>query len=419
MRRFSAYTTYLLIQGGGRLFFSLIFTVNMIYQATVVGLNPLQLVLVGTVLEATVFVFEIPTGVVADLYSRRLSIIIGYILMGVGFMVEGSIPTFGVVLLSQIIWGLGATFTSGAEEAWIADEHARHQVDDKDSLARLFLRGGQAGSLGALLGIGGSVALASVLGITVPIVLGGGLLICLGIFLFLFMPEQGFQSAPAAEREGWTDLFQTVRQGLALIRASRILMALLLVELIWGMYSEGFDRLWTPHLLDNFTFPTFAGWEPVVWFGIIDAVGLVLGIAAAQLAHRWMKNDGDEALQRGVQWGYGVVAVSVLGLAWSQSFWWAIVFLWCARLARTIAGPLFAAWVNRHLESSVRATVLSTLGQSNALGQIAGGPVIGAVGTLFNLRVALTLGGVILSGTLPLLNQTKQETRKEKNHVTR
>ncbi len=51
------------------LFFWVIITVEIVYQATVVGLNPLQLVLVGTFLEIVTFIFEVPTGIVADLYS--------------------------------------------------------------------------------------------------------------------------------------------------------------------------------------------------------------------------------------------------------------------------------------------------------------------------------------------------------------
>jgi len=92
----------------------LVFTVNLLYLATVVGLSPLQLVLVGTVLEATCFLFEVPTGIVADLYSRRLSIIIGFLLIGAGFILEGSVPTFAAVLATQVLWGIGYTFTSGA-----------------------------------------------------------------------------------------------------------------------------------------------------------------------------------------------------------------------------------------------------------------------------------------------------------------
>ena len=44
-------------------------------MATVVGLTPFQLELVGTVLEITCACsFEVLTGIVADLHSRRTSI---------------------------------------------------------------------------------------------------------------------------------------------------------------------------------------------------------------------------------------------------------------------------------------------------------------------------------------------------------
>jgi MFS family permease len=69
--------------------FSMIFSVNMIYMVSTANLSPLQLVLVGTVLEGTIFIFEIPTGIVADVYSRRLSIVIGVLITGVSFLVMG------------------------------------------------------------------------------------------------------------------------------------------------------------------------------------------------------------------------------------------------------------------------------------------------------------------------------------------
>ena len=49
---------YLILAAGQAFFFSLIFMVNLIYQATVVGLNPLQKVLVGTVLSPIVFLYQ-------------------------------------------------------------------------------------------------------------------------------------------------------------------------------------------------------------------------------------------------------------------------------------------------------------------------------------------------------------------------
>src|SRR5215510_4269647 len=90
----AAYSVYLLSEFTLSLLFSMMFVVDGVYQVSTVGLNALQLVLVGTTLEVSAFLFEVPTGVIADVYSRKLSIIIGYLLMGVGFLVEGFFPFF-------------------------------------------------------------------------------------------------------------------------------------------------------------------------------------------------------------------------------------------------------------------------------------------------------------------------------------
>src|SRR5215213_1980833 len=104
-RKFDAYKLYLGLQFFTGLFFSMIFVVASLYEATVAGLSGLQLVLVGTTLEVAVLLFEVPTGIVADAYSRRASIIIGFFLMGIGFLVEGYFPIFGMILLTQVLWG--------------------------------------------------------------------------------------------------------------------------------------------------------------------------------------------------------------------------------------------------------------------------------------------------------------------------
>ena len=64
------------------------FTISPLYRIQVAGLDNLELVLAGTVMEACVFCFEIPTGIVADLWSRKWSVIIGHVGIGVGFLVE-------------------------------------------------------------------------------------------------------------------------------------------------------------------------------------------------------------------------------------------------------------------------------------------------------------------------------------------
>src|SRR5882757_7761867 len=86
--------TYYAFRGGWSFLSALAFTLSMVYFVRDIGLSPLQMVLVGTTLEVACFAFEIPTGIVADLYSRRLSLIIGFTLIGAGLLLQGLAPAF-------------------------------------------------------------------------------------------------------------------------------------------------------------------------------------------------------------------------------------------------------------------------------------------------------------------------------------
>src|SRR5215218_7889593 len=85
---------------------TLVFTIAPVYRFRTAGLDDLQLVLVGTVLEAAVFVFEIPTGVVADRWSRKWSVVVGHAGIRLGLLIEAAAPSFAGVLVGQAVWGL-------------------------------------------------------------------------------------------------------------------------------------------------------------------------------------------------------------------------------------------------------------------------------------------------------------------------
>jgi MFS transporter, DHA3 family, tetracycline resistance protein len=114
----------LILTLGSSFLFGLVFSVNTLYYATVIQLSPLKLVLVGTALELAILLFEVLTGVMADMISRKISVLIGFVLIGLGFLLEGFIPAFMVVLTAQVLWGIGYTFTSGATQAWLSDRRS-------------------------------------------------------------------------------------------------------------------------------------------------------------------------------------------------------------------------------------------------------------------------------------------------------
>jgi DHA3 family tetracycline resistance protein-like MFS transporter len=389
---------------GFGLCFSIVATLGLVYQVKTVGLNPLQMVLVGTTLETTVFLFEVPTGVVADAYSRRLSIIIGFFVVGVGFLIEGSFPVFAAVLLAQVVWGFGWTFISGARSAWIADEVGPNKV------APVYLRATQFHQLGTVLGIPISVALGS-LRLNLPILVGGGVSILIGIFLALFMPEQSFKPAPSEEHETWQAMAQTLRDGLGLVRKRPVLRMFLVIGAFIGLSSEGYDRLWTPHILDNFDFPAVGDLNAETWFGIMRLGSILLTLAATEIVRRRFDATKRESPARLLQVIYTTMVASVLLLAWTDHIILAILAFWAFGTMRRTASPVNEAWINQHIDSKVRATVLSMTGQVDAVGQMAGRPIVGAIGTLFSLRGALFSSAIILSPVVPLYGRTKERSQ--------
>jgi len=397
---------YLIYSGATAFFFSLAFTVSQIYRIDMLHLNPLQLVLVGTVLETSCFLFEIPTGIVADMKSRKLSVIIGLILMGLAFIIEGTIPLFISVVLSQVLLGIGYTFTSGADEAWIADEMEGKCLDS------IYLRATQVTQLFSFAGI----LVSSLLGyrmINLPIIVSGLLFIALAVFLMFFMRETNFTPSPAKDRNSWGQMGHTFAEGVKFIREKPVLMLIMAISLLYGLYSEGFDRLWTAHFLSDIGFPAALNLKQVVWIGIIDGSAMLLSIAAVEYIKRRMEKAGE--LERVFALTlinvFMVVTMILFGL--SGNFSMALAMYLTFNILRTSNRPIYNAWINENIKSEVRATVLSTYGQIDALGQIIGGPIIGLIALKASIPAAIVVSGIILSPVIVIFIYGMRFTRRK------
>ena len=405
--RFAPVPVYFIMMGAASFFGMTYGILSSVYRIEEAGLNPLELVLVGTVLEASVFMFEVPTGIVADVYSRRLSIIVGFLMVGGGYIVEGLFPIFGTILVAQVLWGVGYTFTSGAQQAWLSDEIGGRGV------GRIFLRGSQVEQAGALIGIGTGVALGSI-ALSLPLVIAGVLMLGLAFFLAFAMPEAGFRPASSEARHSWQAMARTFRSGVQAIRLRPILVIIVAVTFIYGAASEPIDRLWPMHLLTNLTFPSLGGLDTVVWFGIIGAVPLILGIGSAEVIRRHFDVDESQTTIRVLFVINALHVVSIAVIALTGSFALAVSVFVVSRVIRGVTDPLLDAWTNQHVSSSVRATVFSMRGQGDALGQIVFGPAMGALATIATIRVALMGVAALLLVPAPLyIFSARREQVKE------
>lgn len=395
VNKLSAYKTYLLFSAITAMCFSLVTTVMIVYHIEIVHLNPLQLILVGTTLELACFIFEIPTGIVADVYSRKLSIVIGGVLTGVGFILEGSISSFVFVLVAQIVWGLGSTFISGSLEAWIAEEEKNKDLDE------IYIKGAQAGQIGAFIGIVLSTVIAN-FSVRLPIIVSGVLFIILALFLWLYMPENNFKSSVPGDLNTFKKMVYTFKSGLKFVKSKSIIMILLAVTLFYGLSSEGYDRLSNAHFLQDTTLPKLGNLSSVTWFGIFGILGMILSFIVMHFMAKNLKNEDNRKNGKLLLCINILYISSMLIFALTRNFSLMLIAYLATNTFRIINKPIFSAWLNGHIDDNSRATVLSINGQMNSLGQILGGPIIGIIATNISVSIGIVCTSLLVAPVLVL-----------------
>jgi DHA3 family tetracycline resistance protein-like MFS transporter len=391
MRRAAPRTAWLVYKAGfgaGLYLGVTTFTLSLIDR---VDVGPLTLALIGTTLEVCYTLGEVPTGVFADRRGRKPSILLGLCMVAVSFALV-AVPHLAVVLVAQVFIGVGWTFLSGADVAWITDEVG-------EAAARpLYAAGARAEMLGSVAGIVVGVALGQ-LTLWVPLVASAAGFLLLALWLAARMDE----TAPARTHEDRLTLAETVRRTRAQVRARQSVGVVLAVMLAAGLAGEGVDRLWQFHLFED-----DAGESgTVVAVGAVFAAGLLFGAGLTGYIERHLRADDPTIPRRLVGIANAGVCVSVVLLAvapWPVAVGGAIASM----ALREASYPLVQAWVNRGADPATRATLNSLVGQSESVGEIAGGPVLGAIGATAGVPAALlTSAGVF--GIAGLLTRWRPE----------
>jgi DHA3 family tetracycline resistance protein-like MFS transporter len=360
------------------------------YETVTAGFTAFQLMAAGTAMVLSRLVFEIPTGVVADLVSRRLSVVIGFVIIGVSLLVEGLFPSFLPILLAQALWGLGYTFTSGATQAWLSDEIGEQRAN------RAFLSGKRYDLYGNLAGLLAAMLLGSFTSVATLIrVSGAGWILFAGL-MFLLMTEKGFQPVRREQRNTLQAMGDILRKSAHSVRERPALLGVLGVTLFFSL-TFGLDRLWTWYLVDHFDPPILFGNNALGFFGLLDLGGILLSILLTQQVEKRFASLQPRHVRRLMFIVTAVTAVSIAAFGWVPALWMAVVLFLVIYSLGEVSDPLLLAWMNQRLDPDVRATVLSMVGQAESIGQAGGGLLVGLLANLFRVPLALLcIAGLLL-----------------------
>jgi DHA3 family tetracycline resistance protein-like MFS transporter len=272
-----------------------------------------------------------------------------------------------------------------------------------EQAGQVFLRAAQIATISGIIGTVIGILLAADV-LNLPLVVGGLALIGLSIFLIAVMPESAAkrrgQHTEEPESPSYKAMLDTLREGWRLVRGNSLLLTILAIEIFFGAYSEGFDRLWETHFLKTFTFPAIGTLPPIVWIGAINLGSRLIVLAGVEIARRRVNTNSHIGVARALYGLNSVLSASMVIFGMAGSFVVGVGAFWSARLMRSTIEPLADAWLNQHVESHVRATTFSMRAQVNALGQVAGGPAIGLIADALGLRAAMIISGILLTPAL-------------------
>ena len=358
--------------------------VTSLYLVVIADLTAFQLVFLGTAMELTVLVSEIPTGVMADTISRKWSIVISHGLMGIGMLTTGLVTAFPALVAAQMLWGFGWTFSSGADVAWVTDE-----FDEPERIGRVLTaraRREQYGAAGGMIAFG---ALSWATSLGTAIVAAGAAMIALGAYVIVRFTEHEF--TPIREHR-WRESVSIFRRGVTLARYDREIMLVFGATILVNSGAEAFDRLYPKRLVD-LGFPVEP--DPIVWFTMLGLCTLAVGALALRIVEARIDGAGVAHRVYAAVCFVGALGLVVLAHA-PEDITGMMGVLLVGGVAWTVIRSVSVIWVNRRSTSDVRATVQSFLGQVESMGEIGGGLVLGVLAQATSITVALTFSCVLV-----------------------
>jgi DHA3 family tetracycline resistance protein-like MFS transporter len=346
-------------------------------------MNLFEIALLAAVFEASILLFEMPTGLVADLYGRRISVIVSAIFSLVSGSVFILFPFLAGFLVAEIVGGLGETLRSGALEAWLVDSLKHEGKEERVKSA--FAAGTKFKSAGNLLGLilGGYLASLNMRLVWVPFT---ALFLILSLFLIMKMREE-YRSGGKSSEKAKPGLLGTVRKSIDILKSQRLILALLILFLFSEFAFETISQFWQVHFDENLSVPT-------QYFGWILAAASVLTILlidkVAALSERFRREVSSLIILE------SLFLVSLLALALVGSPVLAVILFILLHSFVNFKEPIFLDLYNKRIPSAQRATLLSFQSLVGSTGEVLAGLCIGVIAIKFGLRITFGFGTVLL-----------------------
>jgi MFS family permease len=403
--------SYYLITGLFNLAASLIWGVDTLFKLHA-GLDIFQVMLTNAAFTFGMVVFEIPTGVVADTLGRRVSLILCIVTLLVSTLLYVATAVwhwgFWSFMGTSVLLGLGYTFYTGAVDAWLVD--ALKATGYAEGLEPIFARGQMVFGAAMLLGTLSGGFLGQI-DLAIPYLVRSATFLPLLAVAWIAMPELGYTPRTLEWRRVPTELKRVFVEGLTFGLHHKVVRPVMLASLvgmsfmIFGFYS------WQRYFLD------LLGREYVWVSGAVAALVSLAMIVGNALVGRISKVI---RTRTGVLAGsVAVQAVAVVGAAASgvllprpAAFFGALGCYLVYAIALGAAGPVKQGYLNAHIPSAQRATIISLDSLFADLGGVMGQSGWGYLAKMRSIGEAWLYSGMTMILGVPLYLIARRNDRK-------
>ena len=345
------------------------------------GLDLFEINVVFAVYLIGAFLFEVPTGAVADVVGRKVSFLLSCGIRSVAFIMYWYADGFVDCVVAEFVDALGTTLATGALDAWavdgMRDEGSQRPADRV--FARAFM---YASPLMIVTGVIGGYLFDINPGLPWPC--GAACFVTAGVTGLLLMREQRRPARPAhGVLRSWV---ATTRNGFATVRQAPVLLVLCLLTAAVAFAVMPAWHYWPARLQAlSGTGTWLLGW---VW-ALIALSGMAGNALMPRLVPRFRR---EPVLAIANMWRGSMLVLGAL----SSDFLFAALAVLCLQLVFGLSEPALQGWMNEHVGSEVRATVLSVRSMAFTLGGGAGLVCLGLLARSNGIPTAWLTAGVLV-----------------------
>jgi MFS family permease len=340
------------------------------------GISFTQIMILQSWFMFWIFLFEVPTGTVADYLGRKHSLILASVANILAVIVYASVPNFYVFLIGEFLWALSYALLSGAEEALVYD--TLKKIKDSKKSKQVFAKLESFGLAGIMVGAPIGSVIAFLFGLRAPMILS---VIPLTAALFVALALREPKISKTSKQKRYKEI---LREGVSFFCKSKVLQILALDMIV--ISSVGYFLIWLyqPMLKQ-------AGIS-IAYFGIVHALFVISEIV---IMNSYAKLEKILRSKKRVLF-FSAFIPGVMFIVGGLTTYSLVV-----PLIIIIAGgfslsrrPLLISYMNKYIPSPKRATVLSTISMFRRLALVVTNPIVGLL-VDWSLSYTLIILGIV------------------------